>query len=68
MSAKLDYVLGRENVRNSAAYLIRALIDSEQVSQQNQHMKSVSERGAKIGGTPISNQGRRRLTSIQLSA
>ena len=49
MSAKLDYVLGRENVRNSAAYLIRALIDSEQVSPRNLPAKPLSARGAKLG-------------------
>jgi len=32
LSAKLDYVLGREDVHNAAAYLTRALVVSEQVS------------------------------------
>ncbi|CUH60641.1 Protein involved in initiation of plasmid replication [Thalassobacter stenotrophicus] len=64
LSAKLDYVLGREGVRNAASYLARSLVGSEQVSQRNLHIKPVSEHGAKIGGIPISNQARRRLTSI----
>ena len=63
LSAKLDYVLGREGVRNAAAYLARSLVGSEQVSPRNQPAKPVSERSAKIGGIPISNQVRRRLTS-----
>ena len=31
MSAKLDFVLGREDVRNASTYLARALVDSEQI-------------------------------------
>lgn len=49
LSAKLDYVLGREDVRNAAAYLTRALVDSEQVSPRNLPAKPLSARGAKLG-------------------